>query len=96
MSDDYERTQFALRHQARRAAQLATTLRRMWSFLDDDEKGGFLIGEAAARLSDEGWINLADTVSVETGVPFHPPSETTKAICIGLLSVPELTGLVNR
>lgn len=93
---DQDRRQFQLRHQARRAALMAATLRRMWAYLDDGEKGGYLIGEAAARLSDEGWINLADTVALDTGAPFHPPSETTKAICIGLLSVPDLMGLVTQ
>ena len=86
-------TPFALRHQARRAAILAAQLRRMWDTLLDEERGEFLLGEAAARLSDEAWINLADTVAVQTGKPFHPPSETTKAITVGLLSVPELMGL---
>lgn len=82
---------FQLRHQARRAALLAAELRRQWDYLDLEEKGGFLLGEAAARLSDEGWINAADKVAEATGKPFHPPSETTKQITIGMLSVPEFT-----
>lgn len=94
MSD--EQNSFALRHQARRAALMASTLRRMWSALLIEERGEFLLGEAAAAMSDEGWIDLADTVALDTGKPFHPPSETTKAICIGLLSVPDLMGLVKR
>jgi hypothetical protein len=95
MTDD-TRSPFQLRHQARRAALLAAQLRRMWDVLLEEDKGEFLIGEAAARMSDEAWINIADTVAIQTGKPFHPPSETTKAICIGLLSVPELIGLVKQ
>ena len=87
------RDQFALRHQARRAKQLAAVLRVKWEDVEDNF--GMDLADAAARLSDEGWANAAAEVERLTGKPFRTPSETTRQICIGLLSMPELSGLLQ-
>ena len=95
MTDD-ERAPFALRHQARRAALLADLLREHWNLLGWGE--GFDHGDLpteASRMSDEAWANAAAEIERRTGAPFKVPSDTTKAITIGLLSAPELKGLVS-
>lgn len=96
MSD--EQNSFAMRHRARRAALLADLLREQWDGLGDEWAQVLAhmdLPEAAARLSEQGWINATDEIARRTGEPFRPPSETTKAITIGLLSAPALRGLVH-
>jgi len=89
-----DQNSYAMRHRARRAAQLAAYVRRT------AEEGGMrdaaLIAAVAAHMADEGWQWAAAGVAVETGAPFKAPSETTKQMCIGLLSMPSLEGLVNH
>ncbi len=93
---DQDRAPFALRHQARRAALLADLLREHWTLLgwgeDVDDKA---LPDFVALMRDEAWANAAAQIEERTGEPFRPPSDTTKAITIGLLSAPELKGLVG-
>ncbi len=83
-----------LRHQARRAKQLAELLRAKWEGVE--ETYGMDLYDAAVRLSDEAWEGYAAELTELTGKEFRPPSETTKQICIGYLSVPSLEGLMSR
>jgi hypothetical protein len=83
MADD-----FAMRHRARRAAQLAETVRRTYEALDDTSSTVVALAE---RLTEEQW----ETVAAITGI--RPPSEITKNLVIGLLSVPEQAkGLIHE
>ena len=98
---DQDRTSFALRHQARRAALLADLLREIWDTPDEDfrvlaDEMGLTLMEAAILIEDVAWSDLAGLIAERTGAPFRPPSETTKAITIGLLSAPDLKGLVRQ
>ncbi len=88
---------FALRHQARRASALADLLREKWDAMDEDLycAAGMDLPDAAAALSDQGWANAADELADRTGKGFRPPSDTTRAITIGLLSAPTTRGLVH-
>ena len=91
MADD-DLNPFAMRARARRASLLADVLRRKWDEMDDDLyfAAGLDLPDAAAALSDDAWQNAAS----EAGITV--PSEITRNMVIGLLSVPSLQGLVSE
>lgn len=85
---------FAMRHRARRAALLADLLREHWDTLSwDGSTDHPSLPDAAAALSDQAWANAAAELTKRTGKSFHPPSDITRQIVIGLLSMPEMKAL---
>jgi hypothetical protein len=94
-----EPNSFALRHQARRAAALADLLHEIWDSGEEfrilADEMGLALPDAASLIEGIAWSDLAGLIAERTGEPFRPPSDTTKAITIGLLSAPALKGLVG-
>jgi len=90
VSDD--QSSYAMRHRARRAAQLAAVIRRS---AEAQELHDVDLSAFAERMGPEGWALVSECVFIETGVPFKAPSEITKQMCIGLLSMPAVEGLIT-
>lgn len=94
-----DQNSFALRHQARRAAALADLFQEIWASGEEfrilADRMGLSLSEAVSRIEDVAWADLAGLIAERSGEPFRPPSETTKAITIGLLSAPAMKGLVG-
>ena len=83
MADDTENG-FAMRHRARRAALLVEVLHE-WARAEQRD-----VVDLAVALYDADWIRAAEEAGITA------PSDITRNIAIGLLSVPALQGLVRE
>jgi len=89
--DARNRESFAMRHRGKRAALLAGVLREQWAVKverarwddHDPDPDPMELARIASDMTEQAWAGAAELAGITV------PSETTRAICIGLLLAPE-------